>query len=81
MSINIQNGWRDQKRGQVGRGSLLSLRLIRVASEGGNQTGAHLFQVRAQQREAKSPGQCRWAASAGRELAYPGPGRAEVGAS
>ena len=77
----MQNGYRDQSWGGVGRGSLLLSRLVHVASEGENQTGAHLFEVWAQQREAESPVQCRWAASAGRELAYPGPGRVEVGAS
>ena len=42
----------------------MSSRLICVTSDGRNQTGAHLFQVRAQKREAESPVQCRWAASA-----------------
>ena len=65
MGVHLmQNGWRDQRWGQVGRGSLLSSRLICVTSDGGKQTGAHLFQVRAQKREAESPVQCRWAASA-----------------
>ena len=48
----VQNGWRDQSGGGVGGGSLLSRRLIHVASEVSTQTSTHLFSVWAQQREA-----------------------------